>query len=453
MLLRISPDEVEIGMFIHTFEGRWIDHPFWRSRFLVETSEQLERIRQSRVEALVIDPSRSVVMPVIDEGAATDDGPAEKEPPASGPAVPAAARAEAIDRPPVHTIATPWPVAARPQPLFAPERARDVRRARKSYGPERRRALRVIDKSRRAMVDVFESARLGRAIEVKSLVLLTQEVADSIHRDPRALLNLVRLKNKDEYSYLHSVAVCALMINFARHLQLDEATVQDLGVAGLLHDIGKIAISDDILLKPGALDSRERQAVEEHPVAGHKLLAQSPSIPPAALDVCLRHHEKFDGTGYPDGLSGEKLSLFARMAAICDVYDAVTSDRAYRAAWAPCETLTEMQSWPGHFDPKLLERFADSLGIFPIGTLVRISNGLLGIVSGNCGTLDEDVTVRAFFDSDRLEDIEPYDCTISPGADDPRIICRDSPTFWRFDDWDAMRMRVMATRVGRPEKA
>jgi len=440
-------------MFIHAFEGRWIDHPFWRSRFLVETSEQLERIRQSRVEALVIDPDRSVVMAETDEAAAADDSSAETEPLPPGPAVSTAARAAAIDRPPAHAITTPWPVAARPQPLFAPERARDVRRARKSYGPERRRALRVIDKSRSAVVDVFESARLGRAIEVKALVPLAQEVADSIHRDPRALLNLVRLKNKDEYTYLHSVAVCALMINFARHLQLDEATVQDLGVAGLLHDVGKIAVSNAILMKPGALDSRERQAVEEHPVAGHKLLVQSASVPPAALEICLRHHEKFDGTGYPDQLGGEKLSLFARMAAICDVYDAVTSDRPYKAAWAPCEALTEMQGWPGHFDPKLLERFADSLGIFPIGTLVRISNGLLGIVSGNCGTLDEDVTVRAFFDSDRLEDIEPYDCTISPGADDPRIICRDSPTFWRFDDWDAMRRRVMATRVDEPQQA
>jgi HD-GYP domain-containing protein (c-di-GMP phosphodiesterase class II) len=279
------------------------------------------------------------------------------------------------------------------------------------------------------------------------MVPLAKSIGASIERDPKALINLVRLKEKDQYTYLHSVAVCALMMNFARHLELDERVVQDLGVAGLLHDVGKIAISDDILTKSGALSDLERDSVRGHPAAGHRLLANSKDVPEAALEVCLRHHEKVDGAGYPDGLSGEALSLFARMGAICDVYDAVTSNRPYKDPWTPCEALTEMQQWQGHFDSRLLEQFADSLGIYPVGTLVRLSCGELGVVTGSAGDYAEDVMVRIFFDCETLTEIAFHDRAIAPSADNPRIVGRDSPTFWRFADWDAMRHRILAAQV------
>jgi HD-GYP domain-containing protein (c-di-GMP phosphodiesterase class II) len=233
------------------------------------------------------------------------------------------------------------------------------------------------------------------------------------------------------------------MINFARHLKHDEEEVQALGFEGLLHDVGNIAIADAVLLKSGKLDARERAMVEGHPAAGHALLAQSADIPAAALEVALRHHEKMDGSGYPGGLSGEQLSLHARIGAICDVYDAVTSDRPYKAAWMPCEALAAMRSWPGHFDPDLLDRFADSLGLWPPGTLVRISDGHLGIVLGSGGANGEAMAVRIFFDCDTLTEIVPYDHEFAPTARDPRVTGRDSPAFWRFDDWDAMRARVL----------
>lgn len=163
-----------------------------------------------------------------------------------------------------------------------------------------------------------------------------------------------------------------------------------------------------------------------------------------ALELCLRHHEKIDGTGYPDGLAGEALSLAARMGAICDVYDAVTSNRPYKDAWTPCEALTRMSQWAGHFDPVLLDRFADSLGIFPAGTLVRLSTGELGVVIGSADDAPENVVVRAFFDCETLAEITPVDRTIAPAMEHPRIVARDSPTFWRFADWDALRVRIMS---------
>jgi HD-GYP domain-containing protein (c-di-GMP phosphodiesterase class II) len=138
----------------------------------------------------------------------------------------------------------------------------------------------------------------------------------------------------------------------------------------------------EILDKPGALDHDEYGVMKTHPVRGHELLAKSSGISHNALEVCLRHHERFDGNGYPDGLKGDRLSLFARMSALCDVYDAVTSERAYKLPWTPTETVARMREWTGHFDPDMFELFIRSVGIYPIGALVRLKSGRAAMVIG-----------------------------------------------------------------------
>jgi HD-GYP domain-containing protein (c-di-GMP phosphodiesterase class II) len=427
MLVRIKPKDVAIGMFIHAFDGSWFDHPFWRSQFRVDTFEQLRRIRDSGLDGLIIDAERGL-------------SPVQDPPPVERKEQPKGKQTPASDR--------PWgdAMSFRSAPSFAPPPppARDTPRRRRGFAAECRRAKRAIERSRDGVIDMFDAARLGRAVEVKKMVTLARVIGTSIERDSKALINLVRLKEKDEYTYLHSVAVCALMINLARHIGLDPQEVEDLGVAGLLHDVGKVAVSDEILNKPGALSKAEMRTVRSHPLAGHRLLASSPDVPEAALEICLRHHEKIDGSGYPGGLKGEDLSLFARMGAICDVYDAVTSNRPYKDAWTPCEALTAMQKWAGHFDPALLDRFADSLGIFPTGTLVRLSTGELGVIVGNCEDVAENIVVRTFFDCETLAEITPVDRIIAPSMEHPRIVGRDSPSFWRFHDWEALCIRVLA---------
>jgi HD-GYP domain-containing protein (c-di-GMP phosphodiesterase class II) len=423
MLVRIRPEDVEIGMFIHAFEGSWFDHPFWRRYFRVETQEQLQRIRYSGIDGIVIDDGRGLGAPEDPTAAETREKPLGER-----------------------SLTSERPMSMRAAPFAPPPSpTRDAPRRRRGYAGECRRAKRAIERTREAVVDMFDGARLGRAVEVRRMVQLASAIGASIERDAKALINLVRLKEKDEYTYLHSVAVCALMINFARHMELEPQEVEDLGVAGLLHDVGKVAVSDEILNKPGALSKGEMRSVRTHPVAGHRLLASSHGAPDLALELCLRHHEKIDGSGYPGGLKGDELSLAARMGAICDVYDAVTSNRPYKTAWTPCEALTEMQKWTGHFDPALLDRFADSLGIFPVGTLVRLSTGELGVVAGSAGDADEDVVVRVFFDCEMLSEVEPIDRAIAPAAEHPRIIGRDSPSFWRFHDWDILRVRILAS--------
>ena len=164
---------------------------------------------------------------------------------------------------------------------------------------------------------------------------------------------------------MHSVAVCALMVALARQLGHDDAACRDAGLAGLLHDLGKAAMPLDILNKPDKLSPAEFAIIRSHPVRGHEMLLESKGAPQAALDVCLHHHERVDGEGYPHRLSGERLSQLARMGAVCDVYDAITSNRPYKAGWDPSVSIARMASWKGQFDEAVFGAFVRSLGIYP----------------------------------------------------------------------------------------
>lgn len=340
MLRRVSPKDLELGMYVHRLEGSWLDHPFWRSRFLISSPDTLDLLRRSPVQAVVIDESRS------------------KRPP--GRRKPAAA-----PRPAVRVTS----------------RSGTGGGERTSLVREYERAARLVNKSKRLVANMFGEARLGKAVNSQEVFALVDELAASVARRPDAFVSIARLKTKHEYTYMHSVAVCGLMINFARHLGLSDSEVREAGFAGLLHDIGKAAMPRAILDKPGPLDPAEFQTMKTHPERGFVLLSESSDVPEAARDVCLHHHERVDGTGYPYGLEGRRLSQFARMGAICDVYDAITSDRAYKRAWNPGEAIQRMRSWHGHFDAGLLEAFVGSIGIYPVGALVRLQSGGLAVVT------------------------------------------------------------------------
>lgn len=242
------------------------------------------------------------------------------------------------------------------------------------------RAFNICTRSKVAVMQMFNNARMGAVIELEQIVALVDNISSSILRHPHALISLARLKNASEYTYMHSVAVCALMIALARKLELSEALVHEAGIAGLLHDIGKVTISDAVLNKPGKLTDVEYATVCRHPEAGAAMLVSCQQVSALVVDACLHHHEKIDGSGYPAGLIGEQISLFARMAAVCDVYDAITSDRPYKKGWGPAESIHKMAQWHGHFDEKVFEGLVRTLGIYPVGSVVRLQSGTLAVV-------------------------------------------------------------------------
>lgn len=299
-------------------------------------------------------------------------------------------------------------------------------------------ARRVLERTRQAVQTMFDEARMGKALAVGQAHELVDDIASSMLRGGGVLLGLARLKTADNYTYMHSVAVCALMTALARELELAPEQVRSAGLAGLLHDIGKMAVPSAILNKPGSLSDAEFSSVRAHPAAGHRMLLEVDEIDPVALDVCLHHHEKLDGSGYPKGLCGEEISLYARMGAICDVYDAITSNRPYKQGWCPAESLRRMAAWRGgHLDATLFAAFVKCLGIYPLGTLVRLQSERLAVVVGQAaGKTLISPTVRAFFSIRAGTCIAP--CLIdlaAPGCQE-RIISTESAAQWGLLDVD-----------------
>lgn len=209
---------------------------------------------------------------------------------------------------------------------------------------------------------MFANARMGRGVDAAQAAGIVEQIAMSLERNQSALISLARLKTLDSYTYLHSIAVSALMVRLGRHLLLDADAIRLIGMAGLLHDVGKMSILRSLLLKPGRLTPEEETVIRTHPRAGYGMLSARSGMPDTVLDVCLHHHERMDGTGYPDGLGDQQLSSSVRIAAICDIYDAVTSIRPYRTAWSPVYSLAWMLEWTGHFHEEILRSFIVCLG-------------------------------------------------------------------------------------------
>jgi putative nucleotidyltransferase with HDIG domain len=300
-------------------------------------------------------------------------------------------------------------------------------------------AAAICVKSKQAVVSMFNEARMGRAVDSVGLQSLVEEISDSVTRNPGALISLARLKTADDYTYMHSVAVCAMMIALARQLGLDEAQVRAAGEAGLLHDMGKALVPLEVLNKPGKLSDDEFAIVRQHPKLGYELLRKASGVGDIALDVCLHHHEKMNGTGYPMGLDADRISLFAKMAAICDVYDAITSNRPYKEGWDPAESMRKMGQWAeGHFDPIVFQAFAKSLGIYPVGSLVRLTSGLLGVVVQQTPSALTTPVIKVFFATKTHERIEPAVIDLSAHGCREKIVAREDPAKWNFPDLNAL---------------
>jgi len=407
MLKKIPTEQLAIGMHIHAVCGSWLDNPFWSSSFTLQSQQELAKLQGGRIREVWIDTGKGTDVATL--AAAAD---AAEPVPAAAPLPPAA---------PAASAATPaTPATARLSAGTAAELAR---------------AARVIGQSKQALASMFNDIRMGRIIDLGQAAPLVEDISASVLRNSGALISLVRLKQADDYTYLHSVAVCAMMVALARQLGLDEDEVAQCGMAGLLHDVGKMAVPATVLNKPGKLTDDEFSRVKLHPVAGHALLVRSGNVHPVALDVCLHHHERMDGAGYPHGLRGEQISLHARMGAICDVYDAITSNRPYKAGWSPAVSLRRMAEWTrnGHLDPQLFAAFVKCIGIYPLGTLVRLRSERLAVVVDNSGSLLAPV-VRAFFSIRKDAHIPAETIDLMQVQGEEGIAGYEEPDTWNLGD-------------------
>jgi HD-GYP domain-containing protein (c-di-GMP phosphodiesterase class II) len=403
MLKKIQVEQLVVGMHLKEFCGSWMEHPFWRTGFVIVDPKDIDLVRNSSIKEVWIDSSKGLDVPgdapVITEAQSNEQVEAELS------------RA-ALERREVAPVSTQVELV---------------------------RAAKICAQSKQAVISMFQEARMGKAVDHDGAKQLVEEISDSVSRNPGALISLARLKTADDYTYMHSVAVCAMMVGLAKQLGLDEAQTRLAGMAGLLHDMGKVMIPLEVLNKPGKLTDAEFTIIKTHPVEGHRLLLLNSAIDPLVLDACLYHHEKMDGSGYPKGLKGDEISLMAKMNAVCDVYDAITSNRPYKTGWDPAESLRKMAEWAnGHFDGKVFQAFVKSLGIYPIGSLVKLTSGRLGVVVSQTTKSLTTPCVKVFFSTKSNMRIVPEVIDLSSPSTNEKISGREDPAKWRFADLNTL---------------
>ncbi len=398
MLKTIDVSRLRVGMFVHELDCSWIDHPFLRSRFLIGDIGEVDRIRAAGIARVTIDCARGMDL-------------------AAAHSVEEAAAATEAE---IRAIAT-LPVQSR----------------RVSLAEEAGRAAAIRRQAVTLVKTVMRDARLGRAVQLDQVTPLVEGVTASILRNAGALLGLSIIKDKDNYTFLHSVSVCTLMVAFCRSRNMDADTVHQAGIGGLLHDVGKTLVPDEVLNKPGHLSEKEFEIVRRHPRDGHAILLRSPEIGPIPLDITLHHHERCDGTGYPDRLAAGAIGELARMAAIVDVYDAITADRCYHKGMPAAQALRKMLEWSRyHFDPGLMQEFIRCVGIYPVGTLVLLESGMLGVVVEAHESNLLTPQVKVFYSARRKTYVPPYLLDLARpvghgGAD--RILGYESAAQWGLD--------------------
>lgn len=227
----------------------------------------------------------------------------------------------------------------------------------------------------------MEDVQLGRGINVAVAKKAVAECVDSVLRSTDALLWMTQLKRKDVYTAQHSMNVCILSIALGKHLNFSPVELNNLGLCGMMHDMGKMNVPLEILNKPGQLEGKELKIMQSHTLYGRKLLLASKDMFPGAIDVACSHHERLDGAGYPYKLTDSQITPYSRIVTIADVYDAISSDRVYKKGKTHLETISIMTKNSGtHLDPKLIFKFIECMGIYPPGNLVELNSGEVGIV-------------------------------------------------------------------------
>ncbi len=391
MLKQVALADVELGMFVHRMVGSWFDHPFWRARFLLQDAAKLRRLQESRLDGVIIDTSKGKdLTPPQDKGE---------------------------DR---KTAATPRPKARigriRSRSSVNPQPAVSI-----STTQELHAAQAIAGKARDTIRKAFLSARLGKALNVRAVEPVVRDVFSSVQRNPQAFSGLMRCKLNNEFIYRHALAVSALMVSLARKMRLTPEEVYQAGLAGLFLDIGTNYLPRELAPANGDYRNAEPRIWQQHVRLGHRALENDGTLPRFVLDACLEHHERMDGTGFPDGQDGKDISLGGRMAAICDTFDYLLTDSSDGAALDLAAAIRRLSQMEGAFDPDILRQFIESVGLYPVGSFVSLRSGRLAMV------IDEDrqdstrPVVQAFYSLASQQRISPRRIELANCGDEDEI--------------------------------
>ena len=405
MIKKIGKEQLKLGMFIHDLNCGWLDHAFLRRSFPLKKEDDLRRILESGIRDVYIDTDRGLDAPGQDER-------------------------EVIQEVKEQMAQVAAPAGVEP--------------SKATHREELEVAKKIQSEATQVVTDVLHDARLGKRIEVERLSPVVGQITESILRNQGTLVSLCRIKERDTYTFQHSVSVCTLLVTFCHYLGLSREVIQEAGIGGMLHDIGKMRVPDRILNKPGKLTDAEFDIMKSHVTLGLDILKQTPGISTTVMEISGEHHERFEGSGYPNRKKGADISQLGRMAAIVDVYDAITSNRVYHTGMEPSRALQKLFEWSHqHLDAELVQHFIQAIGIYPVGSLVRLESGRLAVVveQGSAGLLYP--VVRLIYDIKRNCRLKPRDEDLSlaeSGGD--RILNAESPEVWQVNPFDFLTLEL-----------
>jgi len=349
-LKKIKIEELKIGMFIEDLDRPWFKHPFLTNKKRITSREQIEKLEAYGILEVYIDPKKGLDFPQD----------------LTIPEEPAFSSEEIVGRIEEKQDTSQPPSLPEEIPL------------EKELG-----SARIVQQEAHTIIrEVMQDVRLGKNVESEKVKVVVSRMIESIFRNRDALASLTRIKEYDDYTFVHSINVCILCLTLGRHLNFHPEELQQIGIGALLHDAGKMKVPLQILNKPGRVTEEEFFEIKKHPLYSMEVLEKAGGIPEASKQIALQHHERYNGRGYPYNLQGEEISKFGQISAIVDVYDAITSDRVYKKALSPYEGMQKIYEWAKiDFNQTLVERFIQCMGIYPVGTFTLLDTGEMGIVS------------------------------------------------------------------------
>ena len=349
---KINVAYLKTGMYVSNLDRPWIDTPFLLEGFLIKSEEDIIALNQY-CTYVYIDTDRGVGASIYIE-----EGPRLKT-------------NSYLER-------------------FLQDNKKKVEykntRPTKEEIPDTQTAL---ESASNQVAHIMEDVKEGKNLNMVAVRGVVEPILDSIIRNSEAYMWLSMMQKKNSYTYSHSVDNCALAIAFGRFMGLPKKDLRTLAVGLLMMDMGHVNVPEGILNKKGRLTEAEYRIVKKH--VGHSvvILKKTKGMNEDIINIALTHHERFDGSGYPNALQGTQIPVYGRMAAIIDCYDAMTSDRPFSAAKSPYSALQNIYNWRGSaFQPELVEQFLQCMGVYPTGSLVEMTNGSVAIV------LEQNLTQR-----------------------------------------------------------
>ena len=370
---KIDAQELALGMYVTELDRPWLGTPFLMQGLLIEEPTQIDVLRQI-CQTVLVDRRRSI-----------GDQYAERTRVRETPRL----AASAVSQPSfVESSAVPGDGEF----LSVVRRVRErnaspsVRRVRPSANESRLEtellySAPIIDDVHQTLDAIRQAIDVDGGLDMSRVSGLVEEMAACVQRNPDAMLWLTRLKNSDQYSYDHAVDVSVHLMVFARFLGLGSTTIEDLGRAGLMQDVGKAQLDPEILAKPSALSEEEYLEVQTHVASSLDILRSQNAFSDDVLGIVAAHHERYDGSGYPRRLDGESLSLPCELAGLIDTYCAMIRQRVYSPAVSSQKALEVLARMRGvKFREALVDQFIQCVGLYPIGTLVELNTGEVAVV-------------------------------------------------------------------------